>query len=120
MSKHKETMSNVDTAWLQMDRPTNLMMIASFMTFDEPINYERLLATIERRLLIFDRFRQRVVPPRLPFGNYTWEDAVSYTHLLIETRQGARRWSTVGASANIIDASWRALADSMEYALVTS
>ena len=38
MSKHKETMSNVDTAWLQMDRPTNLMMIASFMTFDEPIN----------------------------------------------------------------------------------
>jgi diacylglycerol O-acyltransferase len=74
MSKHKETMSNVDTAWLQMDRPTNLMMIASFMTFDEPIDYERLLATIERRLLIFDRFRQRVVPPRIPFGNYAWED----------------------------------------------
>ena len=41
------------------------------------------------------------------------------TRVLIETRQGARRWSTVGASANIIDASWRALADSMEYALVT-
>ena len=34
------------------------------------------------------------------------------TRVLIETRQGARRWSTVGASANIIDASWRALADS--------
>jgi len=31
---------------------------------------------------------------------------------------GARRWSTVGASANIIEASWRALADSMEYALL--
>jgi 2-isopropylmalate synthase len=29
-----------------------------------------------------------------------------------------RRWSTVGASANIIEASWRALADSMEYALL--
>ena len=41
------------------------------------------------------------------------------TRVLIETRQGARRWSTVGASPNIIDASWRALADSMEYALVT-
>ncbi len=74
MPKHKETMSNVDTAWLQMDRPTNLMMIASFMTFDEPLDYERLLATVERRLLIFERFRQRVVPPRIPFGNYTWED----------------------------------------------
>ncbi len=40
------------------------------------------------------------------------------TRVLIETRQGARRWSTVGASPNIIDASWRALADSMEYALI--
>ncbi|WP_374686076.1 citramalate synthase [Promineifilum sp.] len=41
------------------------------------------------------------------------------TRVLIESRQGMRRWSTVGASPNIIDASWRALADSMEYALVT-
>ncbi len=73
MTKHKETMSNVDTAWLQMDRPTNLMMIASFMAFDEPLDYERLLQTIERRLLVFDRFRQRIVPPRTPFGNYSWE-----------------------------------------------
>lgn len=73
MTKHKETMSNVDTAWLQMDRPTNLMMIASLMVFDGPLDFDRLLQTIERRLLIFDRFRQRVVPPRIPFGNYTWE-----------------------------------------------
>jgi 2-isopropylmalate synthase len=42
------------------------------------------------------------------------------TRVLIESRQGMRRWSTVGASPNIIDASWRALADSMEYALITS
>jgi 2-isopropylmalate synthase len=40
------------------------------------------------------------------------------TRVLIETRRGTRRWSTVGASPNIIDASWRALADSMEYALI--
>jgi 2-isopropylmalate synthase len=40
------------------------------------------------------------------------------TRVLIDTRQGPRRWSTVGASANIIEASWRALADSMEYALL--
>jgi 2-isopropylmalate synthase len=33
-------------------------------------------------------------------------------------KNGARRWSTVGASTNIIEASWRALADSMEYALL--
>jgi 2-isopropylmalate synthase len=40
------------------------------------------------------------------------------TRVLIDSRHGPRRWSTVGAGTNIIDASWRALADSMEYALV--
>ncbi|HTS00541.1 MAG TPA: citramalate synthase [Bacteroidota bacterium] len=39
------------------------------------------------------------------------------TRVLIETRNGTRRWSTVGASANIIEASWRALADSIEFGL---
>ena len=31
----KEPMSRVDTAWLRMERPTNLMMITSVMMFDE-------------------------------------------------------------------------------------
>ena len=39
------------------------------------------------------------------------------TRVLIDTQNGARRWSTVGASTNIIEASWRALADSIEYGL---
>jgi 2-isopropylmalate synthase len=39
------------------------------------------------------------------------------TRVLIDTQNSANRWSTVGASANIIEASWRALADSMEYGL---
>ena len=38
--------------------------------------------------------------------------------VLVESTDGARRWSTVGASTNIIEASWQALADSMEYALL--
>jgi 2-isopropylmalate synthase len=38
--------------------------------------------------------------------------------VLIDTKNGANRWSTVGASSNIIEASWRALADSLEYALL--
>jgi 2-isopropylmalate synthase len=39
--------------------------------------------------------------------------------VLIDTKGAARRWSTVGASTNIIEASWHALADSMEYALLS-
>jgi len=40
------------------------------------------------------------------------------TRVLIDFQSGAEAWTTVGANANIIDASWRALSDSMEYALV--
>lgn len=40
------------------------------------------------------------------------------TRVLIDTRMGSKLWSTVGASANIIEASWIALADSMEYAIM--
>jgi 2-isopropylmalate synthase len=42
------------------------------------------------------------------------------TRVLIESgdERDGRRWSTVGCSANIIEASWSALADSMEYALL--
>ena len=39
------------------------------------------------------------------------------TRVLIDTQNHHRRWSTVGASANIIEASWLALADSMEFGL---
>jgi 2-isopropylmalate synthase len=38
--------------------------------------------------------------------------------VLITFQGGGHIWTTVGASTNIIDASWRALSDSLEYALV--
>jgi 2-isopropylmalate synthase len=40
------------------------------------------------------------------------------TRVLIDFQSGEEGWTTVGANANIIDASWRALSDSMEYALI--
>lgn len=39
------------------------------------------------------------------------------TRVLIDTQNGDQRWSTVGAGPNIIQASWLALVDSMEYGL---
>jgi 2-isopropylmalate synthase len=39
------------------------------------------------------------------------------TRVLIDTQNGHKRWTTVGASPNIIEASWRALADAVEYGL---
>lgn len=38
--------------------------------------------------------------------------------VLIETSDSSRRWGTIGVNANIIDASWQALSDAVEYKLV--
>ena len=38
--------------------------------------------------------------------------------VLIDSEDGHRRWSTVGASTNIIQASWQAIVDSLEFALL--
>mgnify|MGYP000715320805 CR=1 FL=1 len=40
------------------------------------------------------------------------------TRVLIDSSDGDEVWSTVGSSTNIIEASWQALADSLEYALL--
>jgi len=37
--------------------------------------------------------------------------------VLIESTDGKRRWGTVGLSSNVIEASWQALVDSIEYKL---
>lgn len=67
----RERISSVDTAWLRMDRPTNLMMIVGVMMFDAPLPFERLQRTIESRLLAYRRFRQKAVQEAT--GSF-WED----------------------------------------------
>jgi diacylglycerol O-acyltransferase len=69
----KDHLSNVDTALLQLEDPTNLMMATALMVFKAPIDFERLKATLEARLLPLDRFRQRVAWPPLGLGNPTWK-----------------------------------------------
>jgi len=57
----KEPISKVDTAWLRMEQPTNLMMINGVFTLDEKLDHATLLKTIEQRFLTFRRFRQKAV-----------------------------------------------------------
>ncbi len=42
------------------------------------------------------------------------------TRVLIESEDGEDKWTTVGVSENIIEASWQALVDSLEYKLLKS
>lgn len=68
----RERMSAVDTAWLRMDRPTNLMMIVGVMVFNERIDFARLRNTVEARMVgRYRRFRQCAVQEVT--GAY-WED----------------------------------------------
>jgi diacylglycerol O-acyltransferase len=65
----------VDTIWLNMDRPNNLMIIDSFMWFDEPLDWDRVTRMLRARLVgRFPVFSQRPVDPPLPLGLPQWED----------------------------------------------
>jgi len=66
-----ERMSSVDTAWLRMDRPSNLMMICGVLIFGEHLTLARLKAKLSDRFMRFKRFRQRAV--QAPTGAY-WAD----------------------------------------------
>jgi diacylglycerol O-acyltransferase len=71
-------LSPVDTAWLRMEHPTNLMMITGVFLFDQPLDFEALKLVIKRRLLRFRRFRQRVIQPRPAFLPPYWVDDPSF------------------------------------------
>src|SRR6266545_5505594 len=66
----REKMSAVDTAWLRMDRPGNLMVICGVLLYDDRLDLARVKATIDERFLCFARFRQR--PVQTPTVAY-WE-----------------------------------------------
>jgi diacylglycerol O-acyltransferase / wax synthase len=54
----RERMASIDTAWLRMDRPANLMQIIGVMVFDGRLDPERFKRTVAKRLLRYHRFRQ--------------------------------------------------------------
>jgi 2-isopropylmalate synthase len=55
-------------------------------------------------------YRVRVVNPRAA--------TAARVRVAIESRDGQHHWGTIGVSENIIDASWQALVDSIEYKLL--
>jgi WS/DGAT/MGAT family acyltransferase len=57
----RDKISAVDTAWLRMDRPHNLMMICGVLMFKGRVRAERLKRVIEERFLVFRRFHQHAV-----------------------------------------------------------
>jgi diacylglycerol O-acyltransferase len=60
-SRLAERMSAVDTAWLRMDEPTNLMQINGILTLGGTVSRAQVVAIVGRRLGSIKRFHQRVV-----------------------------------------------------------
>jgi diacylglycerol O-acyltransferase / wax synthase len=57
----RERISGVDTAWLRMDQPTNLMMIVGVMMFEGRLELAAARKAIASRFLSFERFGLRAV-----------------------------------------------------------
>ena len=74
MSPAHTPLSSADTAWLHMDRPTNLMVINSILLFGKRVDWERFEQVIRTRLLEpYPRFGERAVESRLVTGGVHWE-----------------------------------------------
>ena len=59
----RERLSAVDTAWLRMDRPANLMMICGVLIFRERLSVAKVRRVLQKRFLAFARgfFRLRKI-----------------------------------------------------------
>jgi len=71
----REPMSKVDTAWLRMESPTNLMMITGLLFLNKRMEPRKLKRVIAERFLAFPRFRQKAVDE----GNAAfWETDIDF------------------------------------------
>jgi WS/DGAT/MGAT family acyltransferase len=64
----------MDAAMLDLETPTNLMVINGVMILAAPLAMDDLKAVIRHRLLSIRRFRQRLVSAAVPCSTPAWED----------------------------------------------
>jgi len=89
----RERISGVDTAWLRMDQPTNLMMIVGVWMFEGRLDLDAVRRTVATRFLAFRRFGQCAVQDAA--GSW-WQEPESFdiADHVVSTRlpgRGAKR-----------------------------
>lgn len=68
-------MSAVDSAWLRMDTPGNLLVVNAVIWTAEPADFDAFRTIIGARMIErFPRFRQHPGPSRIPLGRAEWVD----------------------------------------------
>jgi WS/DGAT/MGAT family acyltransferase len=78
VTTHLTALTGADSAWLRMEDPTNLMTVVGVMTFREALDLGLVRRLLEDRLLVHDRFRQRVVETPGRLGRPHWRDVEDF------------------------------------------
>jgi diacylglycerol O-acyltransferase len=76
-----QRMASADTAWLHMDRPTNLMVVNCVFWFDQPLDWDDVARAFAQRLVpAFPRFAQWAIEPPVTLGLLVpmWQDAENF------------------------------------------
>jgi diacylglycerol O-acyltransferase / wax synthase len=95
-----ERMSKVDTAWLRMDSPQNLMVILGVWVLKPGISYDELCRRVEERLLKYSRFHQRVVEDA---AGASWVEDTAFDIRKHVVREKLRKHPRSGAQAALQD-----------------
>jgi WS/DGAT/MGAT family acyltransferase len=75
MARKSPLLTAADSAWLQMETPTNLMTITGLILLKGPVETSKLRRLFQEQLLPHDRFRQRVRRARGGLGRHRWVEA---------------------------------------------
>jgi diacylglycerol O-acyltransferase / wax synthase len=80
-----DKLSSADVAWLRMGEPTNRMVVVGLLALGDPMSVAQLKTLLAERLLVFERFAQRLDSNRRPRWltdtNFDLDDHVRVVHL---------------------------------------
>lgn len=71
-------LTSVDAIFLYTEKPTLPMHVGGCMVYEGHVSLAELIATLEARLHLLPRYRQKVVFPPFGFAHPTWEDDAAF------------------------------------------
>jgi WS/DGAT/MGAT family acyltransferase len=70
----ESTLTAADHAWFRLQETTNPMASLAVLFFKQALPIDTLKSLVEDRLMSYERFRQRLVPSRLPLARPHWHE----------------------------------------------
>jgi WS/DGAT/MGAT family acyltransferase len=77
-TKHEESLSRADLAWLHAEAPTNHFVVTSLALFDEPLNVDRFKTMLSHRIALHPRLSQVITTPWNPLAGQRWTASADF------------------------------------------